>query len=368
MLAVDVATGDPSRPWIKQIRSLAIILHEEFGVPFQFYDAATGCRLEGIATGEDNTSGTALPPAPMFATSRAAQLTVEGVAQVQFLRPGQYELALPFVAARQPATIAVGVVSGLARSAAEVILEQARLGKWAHSVHLRLCAANQAVEPSRHRHASDHAGANLVGLEALMSLEQLLRTQKIEKTPEKNRSQILQAAARVLHAQTVLWVPAEGAEAVIEGEPLLSLWDCGQLARLLAQDPEAGRAGYLRINHVPAASWGARFPPLATLLAVPVAPRSAQSWVIALNKSASPTQRPSGSSAMKSGSSAAGDATFRRTDAALLLPFAALLGVHLRAVRQHVQLKELLEHPVCRDAGAPALPSGCPPSAAALPD
>src|SRR5205814_1193332 len=115
-------------------------------------------------------------------------------------------------------------------------------------------------------------------------LERLLRTQRIDKAPARNRRQVLQTAANVLRARTLLWVPADGDEATIEGEPLLSPWDCGQLARLLAQDPEGAKAGYLLNNQVQANSWGTRFPQVATLLAVLVPVKGVASWIIAVNK------------------------------------------------------------------------------------
>jgi HD-GYP domain-containing protein (c-di-GMP phosphodiesterase class II) len=343
LLAKDTPTGDLP-PRLKQLRSLAIILHEEFGVPFHFYDAATGRRLEGVGTDEHDTAALAFSQsaAPVLEKSSAARLVADGIAEVQLVQVGYYRLALPFADVGQPATVAVGVIAGLARTPAEVIQERARLGKWLQSVHLRLSVASQAAQQKRQRPASNNDLSSLAGLEALISLEDLLRTQRIEKTTANCRSQVLEAATKVLRAQTILWVPAQGAEALIEGEPLLSPWDCGQLARLLAQDPEGARTGFLRVNQVQASSWGKRFPRLVTMLAVPVPPRSAASWLIALNKTTCPAPPAPGSSRSAAESAGAGEPHFRRTDAALLLPFAALLGAGLRASRQHQQSKELM--------------------------
>jgi putative nucleotidyltransferase with HDIG domain len=343
-LVNDAVTSEPPPPWVKHCRSLAIILHDEFEVPFHFYDASTGRRLEGVGMEEDKIQGSAPAewPAPALETSRMARLAAEGVAEVRLLPAGYYQLALPFAEAGRPATVAVGVIAGLARTPAEAIQERARLGKWLQSVHLRLCASNQGPPRKRHRDAPDGDPASLVGLEALMSVEHLLRTQRLEKTPVTTRSQVLQAAARVLRAQTVLWLPAQEAESLIAGEPLVSTWDCGPLARLLAQDPEAASTGFLRVNQVQATRWAAWFPRVASLLAVPVPPRSAGSWLIALNKTTSPAHPAAGSSRSSSGSGPAGAVGFRRTDAALLLPFAALLRVQLRVSRQHQQSKELV--------------------------
>jgi putative nucleotidyltransferase with HDIG domain len=64
--------------------------------------------------------------------------------------------------------------------------------------------------------------------------------------------------------------------------------------------------------------------------------------LIALNKTINPALPAPGSSRPSSGSGRAGEARFRRTDAALLLPFAALLGAQLRAARQHRESQEVL--------------------------
>jgi hypothetical protein len=334
------AADEPHSSWIKQMRSLAIILREEFGVAFHFYDAATGKPLEGIVsdqrteTAPSTTASAAESPTP-FDQASAARLAGEGVARVQSLEGARYQLALPFADAARTTTIAVGVIAGLARTTAEVFQEQERLSKWLRSVHLRLHAASQCGAQHRHRHWSGQGAPSLVGLEALMGLEHLLRTQRIDDPPERNRRQILETAARVLRVPTVLWVQAEDDKAVIEGEPLLSPGDCGPLARLLAEHPDGARAGYLRNNQVQASAWGGRFPQLATLLAVQVPVRSVVSWVIALNKSASTA--PPDSSRGSSGSGPTGEVAFRRTDAALLMPFAALIAVHVRAARRHHQ-------------------------------
>jgi HD-GYP domain-containing protein (c-di-GMP phosphodiesterase class II) len=62
--------------------------------------------------------------------------------------------------------------------------------------------------------------------------------------------------------------------------------------------------------------------------------------LIALNKHDSLALLGTGSSRSSSGSCASVEAAFRRTDAVLLLPFAALLGLHLRAARQHIKSRE----------------------------
>jgi hypothetical protein len=351
VFATDAAAGDRRPAWVKQIRSLAIILRDEFGVPFRFYQAATGAMLrEAITEDPDVARCQRLEPfpAPALVGPRAVRLVADGMARVQPLVGGRFQLALPFTDPDHGTTIAVAVMSGLGRTPTEVALELARLGRWLHAVHRRLVAVCRSSGSQRHRADSSRLGDSAVGLEALLCLEQLLRLQRIGRDLEQNQKQILTTAAPIMRARVLLWLPADGKEALIEGEPLLSAWECAPLARLLVHHPDATKAGFLINNQVQANSWGALFPQVATMLAVPVPIRSAPSWLIALNRmppsavSADANGRKDGGLAPSSSESEAssapgipGVASFRRIDAALLLPFAALLAVHLRAARRY---------------------------------
>jgi HD-GYP domain-containing protein (c-di-GMP phosphodiesterase class II) len=348
LFAPDRAAGDPGPARVKPIRSLAILLAEEFSIPFRFYDAATGAVIEGVATDDEAAS--------------TIRQVADGVARVQHLEGNRFRLVLPFPdlvhTGGAAGVVAVGVIGGLARTPAELAVEQSRLGKWVQLVHQRLTNVSQSDAPRRHRSGSEPGRGALVGLEALMGLEQLLRTQRIEKDPVRNRKQILETAAGVVRACSLVWVPPEAEESQFEGEPVVSCWDCGQLAQQLAHDGTAIKAGYLIDNRVQSSPWGARLPQVSSLLAIPVPIKNtAQAcWLIALNKlsrAATPSAgaTPDGmaepgsgsvSSTGSSGPGVSGAASFRRTDAVLLLPFAALLGVHLRAARRHAHFKALV--------------------------
>ena len=71
---------------------------------------------------------------------------------------------------------------------------------------------------------------------------------------------------------------------VLEGERLLSPWDCGQLANHLADQKLWDQSGYVLINEARESGWGARFPQILNLLAVPVADKTLSGWVLAFNK------------------------------------------------------------------------------------
>jgi hypothetical protein len=100
-------------------------------------------------------------------------------------------------------------------------------------------------------------------------------------------------------------------------------------------------------NDVSAQSWGARFPQLGNLLALPVVTQGPIGWLLAFNKRASEVRGQRSEVGGQEGpSSLTSDlcplTAFRKSDAALLLPFAALLGLHLRASERYHDIKDLL--------------------------
>src|SRR5206468_3463289 len=109
---------------------------------------------------------------------------------------------------------------------------------------------------------------------------------------------------------------------VYQGEKLLTPEQARQLAIRLMQGTDARVWAPILCNQVPTASWAAGFPQIRNLIAFQVAGKRPLGWLIVLNKK--------------------GQAPFRRSDAALLLPFAGLLELLLRWSGRHQDLKDLL--------------------------
>ena len=149
-----------------------------------------------------------------------------------------------------------------------------------------------------------------------------------------------------------MWVPVQRDDDVLfEGERLLSPWDCGQLGNVLASQALWEETGYVIINETRETSWGARFPQLLNVLAIPLADRKLTGWLLALNKRRGPARVASGREARMpqsgardepGGGAAAPPLPFRRSDAALLLPFASLIGMQVRNSRRYLHIKDLL--------------------------
>lgn len=324
-----------------EVQALTVILREEFDIPFRFYDWTTGELVGG--PGQDE-SAVAIP---IGERERVLQLGGEVQPQVVSSPSGRHCLMLPLSGFGPSRLVAVGVLIALARTESELAQERLRLGKWVQSVHGRLCAARD--QRDRERSQAEQERQALIAWEAVMGLERLHRHLRTHKEPARNRGRILRVAGELLGAQALAWVSMQGDDDVIfEGERLLSPWDCSQLASILANHTLWDESGYVLINDARETTWGPRFSRIDNLLAIPVVEKALTGWVLALNKRQSTGRGPRGRDARPqpvadpAGPGPAAVLPFRRSDAALLMPFASLLGLHFRAAGRYAQLQELL--------------------------
>lgn len=337
-----------------QAGSLAIVLREEFASPFRVYDLTSGRPISEAGPGCDG-------PAPLLDDPAwVAGFAAEERSAVSAIPGGLYRLSLSLHDDDgRPSLVAVGELAALARSPADASQELARLQKWLGSVleRLRLACRSQGrhrTEATRERERDrdrQREGTTSAAWEGILRLEHLLRSLRIDKEPTRNRKRILHAVSELIGVQAVAWVPNRNDEPVVlEGERLLSAWDFSQLGAMLAQTPDWEAHGYLIRNDLAAVGWASRFPHVANILAMPVTDRGLSGWVIALNKRGlQPAVLDHGDTrdgtADADGSedlSASSVVPFRRVDAALLTPFAALAGSLARASQGYDRLKNLL--------------------------
>jgi HD-GYP domain-containing protein (c-di-GMP phosphodiesterase class II) len=332
----------------EQAQAFAVVLREEFGIPFTLCDATTG----EVVWSEDPDE--LAEASAGWKQSLIQQMATEEQARVTPMAKGQYQLILPLHEDGRLVLIAVGVLSALTRAASEAAQEQVRLQKWLQSVQIRLRGSNQSVPRSR----GEVKPETMVGgaWEALLSLDQLARRVRIHKEPDKHQRRILQAAAEALRAQTLIWIAQQPEGFVlIHGESCLSPWDCRQLAALLTQSPDWQKSGLILCNEVASTAWGKCYPQIHNLLALPMSGQGTPGWIIALNKKdalsrpagadaseRTVTVRPGRANSAPETPPASAGAAFRRSDAVLLTPFAGLFGLHQRACGRYAELKELL--------------------------
>jgi hypothetical protein len=319
MLAeLETTSPSRSRPLTDQARALAVILQEEFGTDFYFFDAANG-EAVSWRPGEANP----VPP-PLDLAAVAA----DGRARVLPRPEGGYHVALLLHQAGRPVLVATAVLDGLARTDAEALRERLRLQGWLQAVADRLRLADQLAVKRR---PEDLSARGAAPWEALLALDQVARRLHIHKPPDKTRQRILEAAFQTLGAQSLVWIPQHPEAPVLsEGSGCLPPQDYRQLAALLAAQPGFRPPGPLWCEAAQAKAWAGRFPSVKNAMAFQVADQGPLGWVVAVNK-------------LGEGEGANREVQpFRKTDAALLTPFVALLESHARASQRYQDLKDLL--------------------------
>ena len=141
---------------------------------------------------------------------------------------------------------------------------------------------------------------------------------------------------------------------MVQGEGCLAPTDYRQLAGLLTKSQSPDTQAPILIDRFQEKQESARFPNIANLLALPVLDQELLGWIIAINKKTAAGTRPPGDGSPRlnpplgkwaptdpSGREA-GTEGFRKSDAALLTPFAALWGSYERSSGHHQALKDLL--------------------------
>jgi hypothetical protein len=302
----------------EQAKALSVVLREEFGMSFTFYDASTG-NPSGHKDSHDGT-----PPLEMLSAEEVLEFIGDQAARIQLLPNGSYQVALALYDGGKRVLVAVATIASVLPNAGRRDLsaqecEQTRLLKWLQSFGDRLRLANQFLGRSRD-HAADDPQAGLAW-QTILTLDQLMRSLRIHKDAPGHHKRILQAAFELLRCQALVWVPAQPTQSLIaEGEVPISAWDCRQLAGLLDQ-ADSQKTGLLICDAPAETSWGKSYPQITNLLGMVLSESHAGGWILAMNKEGQP---------------------FRQRDAALLTSFIALLDLHLRATTRYADLKELL--------------------------
>src|SRR5688572_22368687 len=109
--------------------AFGIVLQEEFGAPFKLYNGTTG--EEVVPTPAGSSSPGRLTPAEVLRAADAESYVSPCVL-------GRYQLVLP-LADGDPTLVAVGLLTSLAGTPADVEQERCRLQRWLQSVKQRLC-------------------------------------------------------------------------------------------------------------------------------------------------------------------------------------------------------------------------------------
>lgn len=327
-----------------QAGSLAVILREEFGVPFAFRTLPRG---EPVPTSHEMRPEHVSHVTP----EQCARFVTETNAQVTARADGRYQVLVPLGDAGSASLLGVASLPGFARKPAEAVEECRRLRKWAQTVRDRLSltilfAGHHRKEPGPH-------GSGSLAWETVAGLSNLLGRLRIHKEPAKQQDRILRTAREVLQVGAVIWVPRRpDDEVLVSGDLGLSPWDCRQLAQRAAKSPELEKAGFLICNNPGEKSWGPWFSNIASFVAVAVDQQGTDGLLIAVNKDPGPPRPGAGGNGHANGletdtlptaiTQTIGDAGPRRGVVAALAAFASLFALHAGASSRYRDMKELV--------------------------
>jgi HD-GYP domain-containing protein (c-di-GMP phosphodiesterase class II) len=328
-------TESRSRSPADQAGALRVVLKEEFGVDFRFYDAATGAPVEELPAKQN---GEASWRPPVLDRAAVLELAAEGRARVLARADGRYQLALLLYQGSRPAFVGTAVLAALARSEADAGREKTMLRNWLQAVSDRLRLTDQLAV--RHRREEDWSAQSTVPWEALLNLDQVMRRLRIHKQADKSPQRILEAAFSLLGVETLAWIPHNPDHPVVfQGKTCPAPADCRQLAAMLAKNSDFRPPGPLWCEQVQAQPWGACFPTVGNLMAFQATDQGNLGWLVAINKTARGGKVSEGKDHSPL---TAHYSPFRKSDAALLMPFAALMELYARSTHRYQDLKDLL--------------------------
>lgn len=327
----------------EQAAALAVVLQDEFSVPFRYFHAQTGARVTPKGRAEPEESPSQLPP-------EVHGLLLAGEpAWVDLLPNHRFQVMLVFFQGGEPSLVALGTLPILAQGRLEILQEQERVHRWVKAVGDRLRLADQV---KRRGKAPDHAAlADRAKLawEVNLQIDYLLRRLRIYKEPAKNHHRVLRAAQELLGVQALAWLaPQATVPTLLLGDFPGASPNYRQLAACLLREKEDPAAPYVLCNDVASTSWGGQFPQIGNVLALSFGTPDLPHWVIAINKKEGKSEsslfedRDQVTSSSNEREEASRLVAFRRTDAAVLTPFAGLLDMYIRNAGRYLGLRDLM--------------------------
>ncbi len=321
-----------------QAEATLVLLKDEFGVPFRFYDADG----EALDVADETAWNPLAEPSPSGgrgpceglgdrlgdggAIDSILEATQRGTVCVRLQASGLYLLALPIYRGRKIVLTAVGqlppmlpIIEGCPAHREAEVLE-----RWLRAVCDRLRLREQ-MEAWRHSEGelTDQVAA---AWETVFAVDGVMRRLRIHKEAEANVGLVLDAAFRLIRCQGLLWAPRRyELPPAGRGQSCLALADGERLISVLTREGGYAPPQPFICNTPQETSWGSRFPGLENLLVLQAGEPNPVGWLIAVNKPPSPSR-----------------GGFRKSDAAILSPLLAILEMYGKGLARFRDLKELL--------------------------
>ncbi len=317
MVALAMTTTRESNV-VEQARAIAFILESELGSAIALYDVQSGDKLDINAQDENSVPVTTITPETARACAAQKRPLITPSSE------DTYRALLPIKESGLTRLVGVTSLSRFAHNERDTQQEIQRLEKWCGLLLDKLSATSERGKSSggaRQREAQ--------ACSVLAAFDVLLRNTRMHGERSRFQRHALKAVTEVLGVASAICVIGEATAIVSPNSgDSLSLWECQQLAGLLAERTDWDR-GILIENAVAETVIGKKFPRITSLTAVKIQSESSSGYLIVINKIDRSARLNTG-------------AQFQLSDAALLASFSTLIAAQARTAHRHQDVKNLV--------------------------
>ncbi len=317
---------------VDQAKAIAFILESELGSPAVLYDVQSGQKLE--VQGENGNPGAIEELTGDDARACVAQKRPS----ITPLSDDAYRAVLPIKESGLTRLVGVTRLARFARSERDTQLEIQRLEKWCSLLVEKLSGNTE-------RKGGGGTRREAQACSVLSAFDVLLRNTRLHGDRSRFQRHALKAVTEVLGVATAICVIGDSTAVVSPNSAdTFSLWECQQLAALLAERPDWDRTAILIENNAADTAIGKKFPRINGLTAVKIQSEETSGYLIVINKidrHARLEPNPSPNPALD-GSRKIPGALFQLSDAALLASFSTLITAQARTSHRHQDVKNLV--------------------------
>ena len=333
MVALAITTNRESTV-VDQAKAIAFILESELGSATALYDVQSGSKLDIQTQGKNPVSLDELTAEEARACAAQKRPVIAAVSEIA------YRVLLPIKESGITRLVGLTRLSRFAQGEQDTQQEIQRLEKWCGLLADKLSATSE-----RGRTGSGSRQRESQACSVLAAFDVLLRNTRMHGEGSRFQRHALKAVTEVLGVATAICVIGDSTSVVSPNSgDSMSLWECQQLAGLLADRQDWDRTAVLIENSPSETAIGKKFPRITGLTAVKILSDNASGYLIVINKvdrsvrlNPDAASNPSLEALHKSANT-----QFQLSDAALLASFSTLIAAQYRTSHRHLDLKNLV--------------------------
>lgn len=333
MVALAVTTNHESTV-VDQAKAIAFILESELGSAVTLYDVLSGNKLEIPTRDQDSVVGDEITSEDAQACAAQKRPVITPVSETA------YRALLPIKESGITRLVGLTRLARFAQSEQDTRQEIQRLEKWCGLLVEKLSATSERGRTDGRPRQREAQACSV-----LTAFDVLLRNTRMHGEGSRFQRHALKAVTEVLGVATAICVIGEATAVVSSNAGVsMSLWECQQLAGMLAERQDWDRTAILIDNSAIDTAIGKKFPSIAGFTAVKIQTEDAAGYLIVINKidrsprmNSETAANPVLDTIRKNPGS-----LFQLSDAALLASFSTLIAAQFRTSHRHQDLKNLV--------------------------